>query len=376
MNLGDKKQANIYVPKNLHEFFVNVAKHTPFSVGDLYVMSATRILGRIPDLSQELDYQSLGMEFFQKLNGGIDFPGDGSRTFADGSPMPSHPVPECPIIDIESQRRIGGPRSDKFSVKRFEGEPKIPDSSDPDETPSLSSEITRRKKIGVKPVKTHRDDDQYLWMLQNEMEVWKPCFDRFTHLARVTAIQSPTDDDLNSVMEEQENLYVITFMGYSNPKKGSYGIYDREPLLSTNVGFFITTLICGDPEGSKVYAGRSMPRKLFGQLSETDLEKQAISTPEIMFTKPSHLSEEETPFWGYCEGAFSELEQIFQNHADLSYIEQQLDGLEDEDFLEDKSFKEVLGIILADHYGHWQYYLDNFEIKTAAEKYNPQGAEE
>lgn len=181
-------------------------------------------------------------------------------------------------------------------------------------------------------------------------------------------------------MDEQENLYVITFMGYSNPKKGSYGIYDKEPLLSTNIGFFITTLICGDPEGTRIYAGRSMPRKLFNQLSEDDLERQAISTPEVMFTKPKHLSEEEVPFWGYCEGALSQLETIFENNADYTYLEDQLTALtelpEEASSLEGKSFLEVLGLIFADHYGHWQYYLDNYEIKTAATEFNPQGAEE
>ena len=96
-----------------------------------------------------------------------------------------------------------------------------------------------------------------------------------------------------------------------------------------------------------------------------------------MFTKPKHLSEEELPFWGYCEGALSQLEQIFQNNVDYTYLEDQLTLPEaDEATLEGKSFLEVLGLIFVDHYGHWQYYLDNYEIKTAATEFNPQGAEE
>lgn len=357
MSLGNKKQANIYVPKDLHNLFSNIAKHTPFSVGDLYILSASRILGRIPDLTNEdLDYRKLGVEMFERLNGGRPVLG------ASNYVIPVETTYGIPAETTAPKRSV--PVKIKSYVYDSEGNETVIEES--------KIKVNYAKKI----VKTHRDDDQYLWMLQNEKEVWKPCFDRFTHLARVTAIQSPTDDDLNSVVDDQENLYIITFMGYSNPKKGSYGVYDKEPLLSTNVGFFITTLICGDPEGKRVFAGRSMPRKLFNQLSESDLEKQAFSTPEIMFTKPNHLSEEEAPFWGYCEGALSELEQIFQNHADISYIEQQLESLSEEEDMHDKSFKEVLGIIFADHYGHWQYYLENFEIKTAAENYETKGAEE
>lgn len=353
MNLGDKKQANIYVPKRLHDLFVNIAKNTPFSVGDLYVMSASRILGKIPDIeSPDTDYAKLGMEMYEKLNGGgtlfSEPPGD---NLPDKKPIPKPSLVTPEALDSTREFLRGKIR-------------KLAESS--------LSEFVKGKKSAQGKEKTCRDDDQYLWMMEHELEVWKPCFDKFTHLARVTAFASPTDDNLNSIVDEQENIYVITFMGYSNPKKHSYGVYDKEPLLSTNVGFFITTLICADPEGNTVYAGRSLPRKLFNQLSEDDLEKQALSTPEIMFTKPKHLSEEEQPFWGYCEGALSQLEKLFEECADFAHLESQLEL----DYLEGRSFLEILGLILVDHYGYWQYYLDNYEIKVAAKTFNYQGAEE
>lgn len=346
MKFGKKKQANIYIPEGVHDLLVSVAQHTKFSVGEMYCLSVLNILDATDSiLSENPDPKALAQIWRDKIN-------------------PDRVVKEG---DFERRGRKKADPTEKPLTVIKENKPKV-----------VIQKKTSILKPNVSKKKTHRDDKQYLWMMENEREVWSQCFDTFTHLAQVTAIQSPTNEDLESVIDTQNNLYVITFMGYSNPKKKSYGVYGEEPLLEGNNGFFITTLICSDPYGNDVIAGRSVPRKLFLQFDEESLEEQAISSPEVMFTVPQSLSEGELPFWGYCRAALSGLEKVFEKESDLDYIRENCQTVNDyitsrEEIGEDPelSFNKFLALVMADHYGYWQYILKNNEINFGAENFQP-----
>jgi hypothetical protein len=219
-------------------------------------------------------------------------------------------------------------------------------------------------------VKTKREDNQYLWMMEKEADVWQPLFDTFGHLAIVHTIQSPTDENLHSLVGEQENLYVITFRGYYNPSKPSFGVYEKEPLLNgaKNVGGFITTIISKDPEGKEVLAGRSIPESFVKNYEEKALRIQAEGAFVVMFTKPNGLTEKEIPLWGYCMPGLLELESVFEQFADRDYILDNCDTLkekvDDEEISgEEFTFKQFIEQVMVQHYQHWQFLFQTSTIK-------------
>lgn len=336
MNLGKKKQVNIYVSEELHALFLGVVKNLPFSVGDFYVLSAIKAIGGIPDIKDpDFDLTKLSNEAFKYLHGG--------QPVANQNP--------APVV----KKQISLPEEAK---------------------PEKKVKLTVKQGSSKKTAKVSRSDARFQAMMKEEEAAWKPCFEKFTYLAEATAICSPVDEDGDFPSKYGgQNLYIITFMGYSNSKKGSHGVYGPEPLLATNRGHFITTLICGDPEGKQVYAGRSVPKSLFLNMTEDQLRDQALSTPEVMFTTPSNLSEEEAPFWGFCKHSLGELEHIFEQNKDLDYLAYSLSDVSAEDF-EGLSFKEALKIILVEHYLNWQYLLENNNVEVTATTFEPQGPEE
>ena len=69
MRFKDKYSTSIYVSTSFHKFFSEIAQNTPYSIGDLYILSALSMLGEVPpDLDDpDIDHKELALEVMNNL---------------------------------------------------------------------------------------------------------------------------------------------------------------------------------------------------------------------------------------------------------------------------------------------------------------------